>query len=106
MHQYLVTVNATRICRNPGTTILDELHQRYGVTSAEESTKVAQFLTFCKTIRGQESLLEYLHRLHTIQMETAPVSVTNEMVFTHKAYASFLSAAKQDTNNVIAYAKS
>ena len=59
--------------------VLKELYRRYGIAQADETTKVAQFLTFCKSIRGQESLLEYLRRLQTIHMETATITASNDI---------------------------
>ena len=107
MREFVNTTRATRPCRDTGTLVLKELYRRYGIAQADETTKVAQFLTFCKSIRGQESLLEYLRRLQTIHMETAPITASNDMVFAHKARASFLSAAKSDpdASNSVAYAR-
>ena len=107
MREFVKTTRATRPCRDIGTLVLTELYRRYGIDEADETTKVAQFLTFCKSIRGQESLLEYLRRLQSIHMETAPIVVSNDMVFAHKARASFLSAAKTDpdASNAVAYAR-
>ena len=107
MREFVKTHQATRSCKDIGTLVLKELYRRYGIAQADESTKVAQFLTFCKSIRGQESLLEYLRRIQTIHMETAPITVSNDMIFAHKARASFLSAAKSDpdASNSVAYAR-
>ena len=107
MREFVKTARRTRPCRDVGTTVLNELYRRYGIAEADETTKVAQFLTFCKSIRGQESLIDYLRRLQTIHMETAPVTVSNDMVYAHKARASFLAAARSDpdASNAVAYAR-
>ena len=107
MREFVKTIRLTRPCRDVGTIVLNELYRRYGIDEADETTKVANFLTFCKSLRGQESLIDYLRRLQTIHMETAPVTVSNDMVYAHKARASFLAAAKSDpdASNAVAYAR-
>ena len=73
------------------------LNELYSAEEAQEEEKMALFLRYCQTKRGEESMHEFFVRLQTIALETPFVSdLSIEKIYSHKAIAALMTSEEND----------
>eukprot|EP00505_MAST-04D_sp_SCG-Rhode-Island_P005215 Stramenopile-MAST_4_protein_5215 len=97
MQEHLERLRSTKVVRNEGEAVLQELDRLYRADSAQEEQKMSLFLGYCMSKRGEESMMEFLLRLQTMSTETPVVSsLTNEKIYSYKALAALMVAEENE----------
>ena len=97
MQEHLERLRSTKVVRNEGEAVLQELDRLYRADSAQEEQKMSLFLGYCMSKRGEESMMEFLLRLQTMATETPVVSsLTNEKIYSYKALAALMVAEENE----------
>ena len=97
VQEHIEHIRESRIMRTEGETTMKYLNELYSAEEAQEEEKMALFLRYCQSKRGEESMHEFFERLQTIALETPSVSdLSIEKIYSHKAIAALMTSEEND----------